>query len=71
MFNHAYFVGWMCKLFDALKKQNIENIIIIMDNAKYQKNIPYDNPRMGCKKVLLLDEYSKWGIHVPDKCIKT
>ena len=55
MFNHTYFVGCMCKLLDALKKQNTENTIIIMDNAKYHKNIPDDTPRTGWKKALLLD----------------
>ena len=56
MFNIAYFLGWMRKLLDALKNQNIENIIIIMDNTMYHKNTPDDTPCMGWKKVLLLDE---------------
>ena len=64
-------MGWLCKLLDDLKKQNIENTIILMDNAKYHKNIPYDTSRMGWRKELLLDEYSKLGIRVPDKSIKT
>ena len=71
IFNHEYFVGWMRKLLDALKKQNIENNIIIMDNAKYHKYLPYDTPLMGWKNEKLLDECSKRGIQVPDKSIKT
>ena len=71
MFNHAYFVGRMRKLLDALKKQNIDNTIIIMDNAKYHKNIPDDTPHMGWKKEKLLGECSKQGIQVPYKSIKT
>ena len=71
IFNHAYFVVWRCKLLDAIKKQNMENTIIIMDNAKYHKQIPDDTPQMGWKKSKLLDECSKRGIQVPDKSIKT
>ena len=55
MFNHSYFVGWMRNLLDALKEQKIKNTIIIVDNAKYHKNIPDDTPRTGWKKALLLD----------------
>ena len=61
----------MRKLMDALKKHKIENTIIIMNNAKYYKQLPYDTSRMGLKKAKLLDECSKQVIHVPDKSIKT
>ena len=62
MFNHSYFVGWVRKLMGALKKQNIENTIIIVDNAKYPQKLPDDAPRMGCKKETLLDKCNKQGI---------
>ena len=70
MLNHAYFVGWMCKLLGALKK-NIENTVIIMDNSKYHKQIPYYTPQMGYKKAKLPEKCSKKGIQVPYKSIKT
>ena len=54
-----------------LKKQHIENTIIIMDNAKYHKNLPDDTPQMVWKKGNLLDEFSKRGIQVLNKSIKS
>ena len=53
--NHEYFVGWMHNLPDALKKQNIYNTIIAMDNAKCHKKLPDDIPQMGCKKEKLIE----------------
>ena len=52
-----------------LKK--IENTVIIMDNSKYHKQIPYYTPQMSYKKAKLPDKCSKKGIQVSYKSIKT
>ena len=62
MFDHAYFVGWMGKLLQALKDRNISNAIIVMDNAKYHKKLPEDVPKKQHKKAALQEACRRYGI---------
>ena len=39
MFNMAYFINWMKKLLEALAARNVQNALIVMDNAKYHKSL--------------------------------
>lgn len=62
MFNHEYFVQWMEKLIQALKVRNINNAIIVMDNAKYHKKLPDTTPRKNSTKENLILACQQYGI---------
>jgi len=53
MFNHDYFLNWMRRLLDDLKERQIENAIIVMDNARYHKKKPPSTPQRSSKKAIL------------------
>ena len=55
MFDTAYFVKWMEKLLDALSGMGIQNTVIVMDNAKYQKTLPEGTHKSMWKKQELVD----------------
>lgn len=63
MFTHKSFVGWVKRLLATLKKENITNTIIVMDNAKYHKGLPDDTPRKGMTKSLLQEACVARNIH--------
>jgi len=64
MFTHDYFVKWMQKLINALRRRNIEGAVIIMDNATYHKKHGKDHPRKGHKKETLVEAAQKRNIPV-------
>ncbi len=55
MFTHDYFIKWMEKLFRALSDRNINNTIIVMDNAKYHNKLPSEIPRKNNKKDQMME----------------
>ena len=50
MFDLAYFINWMKKLLEALAAWNVQNALIVMDNAKYHKSLPEETPKGSWKK---------------------
>jgi transposase len=62
MFDFQYFKEWMSKLLDALDKRHIENAIIVMDNAKYHRNLPEGTPKSNFKKSVLQKACKEYGI---------
>ncbi len=62
MFDHAYFVGWMGRLLQALKDRNISNAMFVMGNAKYHKKLPEDVPKKQLKKAALQEACRRYGI---------
>ncbi len=70
MFNHEYFVDWMQKLLDALESRNIENAIIVMENAKYHKKLPGDTPKAGWRKSELEAACQLRKLAIPDNATK-
>ena len=54
MFDNNYFVKWMQKLLDTLSDMNIQNSVIVMDNAKYHKSLPEGTPKSSWKKQNLI-----------------
>ena len=50
MFNVKYFNDWMTRLLYALEVRNINNMIIVMENAKYHQSLPETTPKSNWKK---------------------
>jgi len=55
MFNSTYFIAWMEKLLAALGTRNVQNCVIIMDDAKYHKSFPEGTPKSQWKNQELVD----------------
>ncbi|RHY40153.1 hypothetical protein DYB38_009574 [Aphanomyces astaci] len=53
MFNHEYYLTWFQRLLDELAARNLQNTIIVMDNAAYHKCRPADTPAFRSRKVEL------------------
>ena len=70
MFDGDYFVQWMKILLQSLKDHNIENTIIVMDNAKYHKCLPNDIPKPGWKKQEIINWCLKNGVSVHERDCK-
>ena len=70
MFDGDYFVKWMKVLLQSLKAHNIENTIIVMDNAKYHKCLPQDIPKPGWKKQEIINWCLKNGVSVDKRDLK-
>ncbi len=54
VFNSEFFENWFKKLLTCLEARNLENTVIIMDNAQYHKAKPANLPRSGAKKADLI-----------------
>jgi transposase len=65
MFDTDYFVAWMKALLKALQDRNVQNAVIVMDNAKYHKTNPPDTPKRSWRKEQLLEACACCGIEVP------
>ena len=55
MFDSAYFINWMVKLLQALADRNVQNALIVMDNAKYHKSLPEGTPKGTWKKSRMIE----------------
>lgn len=55
MFNHHYMVQWMVAFLESLAEDGIENVVIVMDNAKYHKRLPAHIPKYSAPKAEILD----------------
>ena len=55
MFDSAYFINWMKKLLEALAARNVQNVLIVMDNAKYHKSLPEGTTKGSWKKQRMVE----------------
>lgn len=62
MFDGEYFKKWISNLIRILSEKDISKAIVIMDNAKYHKQLPPDTPKSSNTKKLLLEYCERKGI---------
>ena len=55
MLDSTYFINWMVKLLQALADQNVQNALIVMDNANYHKSLPEATPKGKWKKSRMIE----------------
>ena len=70
MFDSVYFIKWMDKLLQALAHRNVENALIVMDNAKYHKCLPDGTPKGSWKKQRMVEYCNEHNIPVSPSDLK-
>ena len=55
MFDSTYLIAWIKNLLDSLATINVQNAVIVMDDAKYHKSIPENIQKGIWKKQQLVD----------------
>jgi len=55
MFDSVHFIKWMKKLLEALAARNVQNSLIVMDNAKHHTSLPEGTPKGSWKKQRMIE----------------
>ena len=71
MFDSTYFIAWMQNLLDSLETINVQNDVIVINNAKYNTILSKNTPKAIRKKQQLVYYCLEKGLDLEENNLKT